>query len=151
MSGGLHSPISWIRLIATNVRRLLVLVAGIVVVGAGVAMLALPGPGILVIFIGLAILASEFAWAERTLDRTKSRATEATLRLTANTFNRMVFGLMGASMVLGGGVAAIFVHGYVVPGLSAIFAGACALAVLVPRVRHWIAATGSKPKRSRTE
>ena len=33
----------------------------------GVVLLPLPGPGWLVIFAGLAILASEFAWAERLL------------------------------------------------------------------------------------
>ena len=32
---------------------------------AGFAMLVLPGPGIIVIILGLAILATEFAWAER--------------------------------------------------------------------------------------
>ena len=35
-------------------------------------MLALPGPGVLVIILGLVILATEFAWAERMLDRTTS-------------------------------------------------------------------------------
>ena len=35
---------------------------------AGVAMLALPGPGMVVIIVGLVILATEFAWAQRLLD-----------------------------------------------------------------------------------
>ena len=143
MSRGLHSPIAWMRLIATNIRRLIVLVLGAGVLGAGVAMLALPGPGILVIFIGLAILATEFAWAERTLDRTKARATDATLRLTANTLSRLVFALMGSALVVGGGVAAVLADEYRYVGFAAIFAGACALAVLVPRVRRWIASTGT--------
>ena len=145
MNRGLHSPIAWVRLIATNVRRLVVLVVGAGVLGAGVAMLALPGPGILVIFIGLAVLATEFAWAERTLDRTKARATNATLRLTANTLNRLVFGLMGSALVVGGGVAAVLADEYRYAGFAAIFAGACALAVLVPRVRRWIASAGATP------
>ena len=145
MSRGLHSPIAWIRLIATNIRRLIVLVLGVGVLGAGVAMLALPGPGILVIFIGLAILATEFAWAERTLDRTKARATDATLRLTANTFSRLVFGIMGSALVVGGGVAAVLADEFRFAGFAAIFAGVCALAVLVPRVRRWIATAGTTP------
>ena len=43
----------------------MVFVAGVAVLLAGPAMLALPGPGVLVIILGLVILATEFAWAER--------------------------------------------------------------------------------------
>lgn len=42
-------------------------VIGAVVILAGVAMLVLPGPGWLTIFLGLAILGSEFRWARRML------------------------------------------------------------------------------------
>ena len=44
---------------------MLVAALGFTVVGAGVAMLALPGPGVVVIIVGLAIRATEIAWAER--------------------------------------------------------------------------------------
>ena len=37
----------------------------------GIAMLILPGPAFLVIPAGLAILATEFVWAERAMDRCK--------------------------------------------------------------------------------
>lgn len=50
---------------------------GFIVVLAGVAMLVLPGPGLLVIAIGLGILALEFAWAERLLERTVNRLEDA--------------------------------------------------------------------------
>ena len=40
---------------------------------AGVAMIVLPGPAVIVIPIGLAILASEFVWAARLLHRFKLR------------------------------------------------------------------------------
>jgi uncharacterized protein (TIGR02611 family) len=50
---------------------------GFIVVLAGVAMLVLPGPGLLVIAIGLGILALEFAWAERLLERTVDRLEDA--------------------------------------------------------------------------
>ena len=43
--------------------RAVVLVVGLAALMAGLVMLVLPGPGWLFIFIGLAILASEFAWA----------------------------------------------------------------------------------------
>ena len=45
---------------------------GVVLVVAGTLMLVLPGPGLLVILIGLALLATEFAWARRALDRLKA-------------------------------------------------------------------------------
>jgi uncharacterized protein (TIGR02611 family) len=44
---------------------------GFVLLVAGVAMLALPGPGWLTIAGALAILAVEFEWARRALDRVK--------------------------------------------------------------------------------
>lgn len=49
-------------------------VTGFVLLGAGVAMLALPGPGWLTIIAGLAMLAGELPWARRLLDRVKDAA-----------------------------------------------------------------------------
>jgi hypothetical protein len=40
---------------------------------AGLAMMVLPGPGLLVIAMGLAILARDVAWAERVLVKVRSR------------------------------------------------------------------------------
>ena len=56
-----------------GVRRLLVAVVGATVVLIGVALLVLPGPAIVVIPAGLAILATEFAWARRLLKRVRER------------------------------------------------------------------------------
>jgi uncharacterized protein (TIGR02611 family) len=47
-------------------------IGGFLLLAAGVVMLVLPGPGWLAIFGGLAMLASEFAWAQRLLDRLKA-------------------------------------------------------------------------------
>ena len=49
--------------------RLARVVVGFVLLMAGVAMLALPGPGWLSIGLGLTLLASEFRWARRLLVR----------------------------------------------------------------------------------
>jgi len=54
-------------------KRLIVTVVGFTVLLGGVAMLVLPGPAILVIPLGLAILASEFVWARRLLNKVKSK------------------------------------------------------------------------------
>jgi len=47
--------------------------AGLGMVLLGILLLALPGPGVLTIAGGLAILAVDFVWARRLLDWTKSR------------------------------------------------------------------------------
>jgi uncharacterized protein (TIGR02611 family) len=52
-------------------------VAGLVVLAAGIAMLALPGPAFVVIPIGLAILSLEFEWAEKLLERALIKGDEA--------------------------------------------------------------------------
>lgn len=49
-------------------KRLIVIVFGFTILVAGVAMIALPGPAIVVIPVGLAVLATEFIWARRLLD-----------------------------------------------------------------------------------
>ena len=53
------------------VRRALVFIIGGSVVLVGVIMLVTPGPGLLVIPAGLALLATEFLWARRLLNRLK--------------------------------------------------------------------------------
>jgi uncharacterized protein (TIGR02611 family) len=50
------------------------MVTGFALLGAGIVMLALPGPGWLTIIAGLAMLAGEFQWARRLLDHVKNAA-----------------------------------------------------------------------------
>ena len=52
-------------------RRVVILIVGSTVVLVGVAMIVLPGPGSLIIPLGLSILAIEFAWARLWLKRVK--------------------------------------------------------------------------------
>jgi uncharacterized protein (TIGR02611 family) len=56
------------------VRRVIVSVIGATVLLIGVALLVLPGPAFIVIPIGLAILATEYAWARRWLKRVRRLA-----------------------------------------------------------------------------
>lgn len=51
--------------------RVIIVVIGVTVLLTGIAMLVLPGPGMLVIVAALAILASEFAWARHLLRRVR--------------------------------------------------------------------------------
>ena len=52
-------------------RRVIVAVIGFTVLLIGVAMIILPGPAIVVIPLGFAILATEFVWARRVLKKAK--------------------------------------------------------------------------------
>jgi uncharacterized protein (TIGR02611 family) len=54
-------------------RRAVVAVIGFTVLLIGLAMVVLPGPAVVVIPLALAILATEFVWAKRLLE--KARAT----------------------------------------------------------------------------
>ena len=55
-------------------RKLGVAIVGGVVLAAGLAMIVLPGPAVVVIPIGLTILASEFEWPRRMLVKVRQRA-----------------------------------------------------------------------------
>lgn len=70
-------PAEIIRFIGRSSKRITVTVVGGVLVLAGVAMLVLPGPGILLVALGFALLGTEYAWAATMLERTKRTATQA--------------------------------------------------------------------------
>jgi uncharacterized protein (TIGR02611 family) len=65
------------RFIARNGRRIAVTVIGVLVVLAGLVLLVLPGPGWVLIFVGLSILGSEYVWAQRLLRLAKKQANNA--------------------------------------------------------------------------
>jgi uncharacterized protein (TIGR02611 family) len=54
-----------------QVRRVFLIFAGFTLLLAGGIMLVTPGPGMLVIFLGLGLLAAEFVWARRLMERLK--------------------------------------------------------------------------------
>ena len=56
------------------VKTLITIVVGFTLLAIGAAMLVLPGPGLVVIALGLLILSAEFVWAKRLLDRMKDQA-----------------------------------------------------------------------------
>lgn len=58
----------WWKNVPKAVRVPLVLIVGSAVIATGIAMLVLPGPGWAAIFLGFAILATEFAVAEKVRD-----------------------------------------------------------------------------------
>jgi len=54
-------------------KRLIISVFGFTVLFIGIALLVLPGPAIIVIPVGLAILASEYVWARRLLKKVTNK------------------------------------------------------------------------------
>ena len=55
-------------------KKIFIAVIGGTVLLLGIAMLVLPGPGLVVIAAGLAILATEFYWARRAMRNAKGAA-----------------------------------------------------------------------------
>lgn len=52
--------------------RVVRIAGGSTLIVAGTAMLVLPGPGILTIAAGLAVLSKDLAWASRAVDRVRA-------------------------------------------------------------------------------
>jgi uncharacterized protein (TIGR02611 family) len=86
--------------------RLVFAIVGFTVLAAGLAMLVLPGPGLLVIVIGLTILALEFAWAERMLERAIDRMERARLATKDASRWQKIFGGLAIAAALGAVIAA---------------------------------------------
>ncbi len=88
-------------------RRIAVGVVGSTVLIAGfiLSLPLVPGPGILVMIAGLAILSTEFEWAERWRQRVKARA-ERAAKATGTSLAAVV--AVGLFLTLALGVAAWF-------------------------------------------
>ncbi len=70
LSGGSGAAKMLIKTI-NQAKRILRIVFGFTLLVLGVAMFVTPGPGWLTVLLGLGVLAAEFVWARRLLDRLK--------------------------------------------------------------------------------
>lgn len=84
-------------------KRLVLETLGWALVVVGVAALVLPGPGLLAIFAGVALLSQQYEWAERRLEPIKQRALSAAAE-GVETWPRIVISVIGAFVLLGCGV-----------------------------------------------
>ena len=66
-----------VRFVRRSGKRIAVTIVGFALVAVGIVLLVFPGPGILVIIAGLAVLGTQYAWAQRALEETKRRARAA--------------------------------------------------------------------------
>ncbi|WP_081685812.1 PGPGW domain-containing protein [Candidatus Solirubrobacter pratensis] len=81
--------------------------AGFLVLIAGVIMLVTPGPAFVLIPLGLAMLALEFEWAERLLEKALEEAEKAKRRAENATRTQRVLGIAGTLAVVAACVAAV--------------------------------------------
>jgi len=131
--------------VGSHARKVAILIVGSVVLLAGIAMLALPGPGMVVIIVGLVILAQEFTWAERLLDIAVEKVAGANVRAQESRHGKRMLAASGIGLMLAGIGVIVVLSQYWYVGVSLIVAGIIGLCTLHPRLSVWVeemAATG---------
>jgi uncharacterized protein (TIGR02611 family) len=84
-----HSPREIFDFIFRSTKRIVVFVLGVSLVVLGIALIPLPGPfSIPLMIAGLAVLATEYVWAEKALDRVKDKAKQASDLARRSIFRR---------------------------------------------------------------
>lgn len=87
----------------STAKRILLEGAGWILVVVGLAALVLPGPGLLALFAGVALLATQYEWAERRLEPVK----KAALRTAADSVKswpRILLSTLGVLWLIAAGV-----------------------------------------------
>lgn len=100
--------------------KIVVTVVGSLVILAGVVMMVAPGPGIVGIAIGLAILSTEYEWADRWLAKVKKKAHDARVKaqeMDPKVRRRRLI-LAGVTFLAVVGGTAAFVAAYGWPGAA---------------------------------
>lgn len=132
-------------------RRLVLETLGWVLLLAGLAAIFLPGPGLLGIFAGLALLSQQYTWAERWVEPVKLRALKGAAE-GVETWPRIVVSLLGVVVLVACGVLWImspptpswwplpdiwWLPGGLWTGITQIASGAIALALIVYSYRRF--------------
>ena len=76
---------------------------GWIMVIGGIAAIPLPGPGLLILFGGLALLSQQYEWAEKRVDPVKNKALHAAAT-GVETNTRIVISLLGIAALVACGV-----------------------------------------------
>ncbi|EFQ84433.1 putative transmembrane protein (CHP02611) [Aeromicrobium marinum DSM 15272] len=126
-------------------KRVALETVGWILVVAGVAALVLPGPGLILLFAGVAVLSQQYEWAERQVDPLKYRAMKGAAYGVAS-WSRIALSLLGVSWLAACGVVwlvdpdqpdwwpvadALWLPGGAATGVSLVVSAALALALVV--------------------
>lgn len=120
-------------------RRVVKTVVGGALVALGVALLVLPGPGLLVVLAGLVVLASEFPSLHRFLEPVRRKAYEAADASVANSTRLALSTAFGLALVAVGVVWAWnpgVPFGGIGVGLGLVVSGLAVLVLLVISLRR---------------
>jgi hypothetical protein len=134
---------------------------GWLLVVGGLAAIVLPGPGLLAIFAGLALLSQQYEWAQRRLEPVKQRALQ-TAADGVETWPRILASCLGVAFLIGVGIVwglkpgapswwplheRWWLPGGWGTGASLIVSGLIALALIIYSYRHFreIKATDPTP------
>jgi hypothetical protein len=132
-------------------KRFVVEILGWVLLVGGIAAIFLPGPGLLGIFAGLALLSQRYDWAERRVEPVKLRALRGAAE-GVETWVRIMLSLLGVSLLVACGVLwiaspsspgwwplmeALWLPGGLWTGITQIASGAIALALIVYSYRRF--------------
>jgi hypothetical protein len=127
------------------VKRYAIGAAGFIVVGIGVVLMPLPGPGVLIVLLGVLILATQFEWAERRVEQVRGAALRGATD-SVKSWPRILLSVLGVAWLIGFGVLwgvhppapswwpideKWWLYGGWGPGATLIFSGTAAAVVLV--------------------
>lgn len=132
-------------------KRMLLIVLGWILVLGGIAALVLPGPGLLALFAGLALLSQEYEWARKRVEPVKQAAFR-TAAESVQTWPRIGLSLLGVCCLVGLGVLWIvhppapawwplrdhwWLAGDWMAGATLVFSGLVALGLVVYSFRRF--------------
>lgn len=132
-------------------RRILLETVGWVLVVAGIAALILPGPGLLMLFGGMAVLSQQYEWAEKRLHPVKVQAMK-TAEDSVKTWPRIIGSSLLALLLVTAGIVWIWqppapgwwplaeswwLVGGIGAGLTQILSGLIALGLMVYSFRRF--------------
>lgn len=123
---------------ARAARRVFVTTAGALLLGVGAVLLVAPGPGLIVIALGLLVLGTEYEWARRHGRTTLTKAQEAANAAAARPAALAGSGTFALGMIVLGVILMVtddLPGSGIATGASVIFSGLVILATLVWSVR----------------
>jgi len=131
--------------VKATVKRYSIATVGFLVLAIGVLLMPLPGPGVLIVLLGVLILATQFEWAERRVEQVRRAALRGAAD-SVKTWPRIFVSVLGVVVLIGLGVLWClhppapswwpvdemwWLYGGWGPGSTLIFSGVVAGGVLV--------------------